>query len=75
MYLILPLFATGAVSLAVIVAGLRGAPEAYEDEHGFHVVRKRASGAGVLFRRKWLGVAERGGSQSVIARCASLFAR
>ena len=34
------LLSTSAVlSLAVIVAGLRRAPEAYEDEHGLRIIR------------------------------------
>jgi hypothetical protein len=79
MSFILPLCAAGAVSLAFIVVGLRRAPEAYEDEHGFHVVGNRATSSGVLLRRKYqtalLRVTEGGSGQSVIARCASVLAR
>jgi hypothetical protein len=31
---------------------LREAPEGYEDESGFHIIRKRAHGARVLARKK-----------------------
>ena len=36
------LLVVGIGSLALIVRGLRKAPEGYEDEHGFHIVRKKA---------------------------------
>ncbi len=36
------LFVAGVGSLALIARELCRAPEGYEDEHGFHVVRKRA---------------------------------
>ena len=36
------LLVAGVGSLALIARELREAPEGYEGEHGFHVVRKRA---------------------------------
>jgi hypothetical protein len=42
--------------IGVFVANsLRRAPEAYEDKDGFHVIRKRASGVGILLHRKYAG--------------------
>jgi hypothetical protein len=36
------LLVTGIGSLTLIARELGKAPEGYEDEHGFHIVRKRA---------------------------------
>jgi hypothetical protein len=38
--------------VVVIFRGLQKAPEAYEDEHGFHLIRKRASGSGILRKKR-----------------------
>lgn len=44
---------TSAVAAVFIVANsLRSAPEAYEDELGFHIIRKPVKGSGILLRRK-----------------------
>lgn len=40
------------VPLAIIVANLRNAPEAYEDETGFHVLKKRVTGSAVFRERR-----------------------
>jgi hypothetical protein len=39
-------------ALIIVVNALRSAPEAYEDEQGFHLIRKRASGSGILRRKR-----------------------
>ena len=64
------LFAIGILATtfgaAVIIANsLLNAPEAYEDKDGFHVIRKRASGVGVLLRRKYAGHHGSGSMKSV----------
>jgi len=41
------LFVAGMGSLALVILELRKAPEGYEDERGFHVVRRGAVGHGV----------------------------
>jgi hypothetical protein len=50
---LLGLLVVASSSLVIVLNGLRKAPEAYEDESGFHLIRKRAhySGASVLPRR------------------------
>ena len=53
MLLALGIIAGTCGSLLIVINGLRSAPEAYEDEAGFHVVRKRARGAGVSPRKKY----------------------
>lgn len=42
-----------SASLLITLNGLRKAPEAYEDELGFHIIRERprCSGASILPRR------------------------
>ena len=55
MFLALGLLATTFGTAVIIANSLRNAPEAYEDQDGFHVIRKRVSGAGILFRRKYAG--------------------
>jgi len=62
MSLALGVLATAFGSLVIIVNRLRNAPEAYEDEYGFHVVRKRAGSSGILRRGKY---AEQPGSGSL----------
>jgi len=41
------LLVTGMASLALVILELRKAPQGYEDERGFHAVRKRAMGYSV----------------------------
>jgi hypothetical protein len=60
------LFALGILATAtcgallIIANSLRTAPEAYEDEHGFHIIQKRARGAGVFRTAKSLDYSESG---------------
>ena len=42
-----------AGSFCAILIGLRKAPEGYEDGQGFHLIRKRASGAAVVRSSKY----------------------
>ena len=42
------LLVTGMASLALVILELRKAPQGYEDERGFHAVRKGAMGYSVL---------------------------
>jgi hypothetical protein len=48
MFWLIGLIAVSSGSLLVIINTLRKAPEAFEDEHGFHILPARHSGAGVL---------------------------
>ena len=41
------LLVTGMASLALVILELRKAPQGYEDERGFHAVRKGAMGYSV----------------------------
>ncbi|TMP93811.1 MAG: hypothetical protein E6L07_09935 [Verrucomicrobia bacterium] len=47
MLVIAGLLVGGIGSLMLIVRELRKAPEAYEDEHGFHIVSEKAVRSGV----------------------------
>jgi hypothetical protein len=55
MFLAIGILATTFGAVVFIANSLRNAPEAYEDQHGFHVLGKRASGGGILLRRKYAG--------------------
>jgi len=46
------LLAVSSGSLFVIANALRKAPEAFEDEHGLHILHARPSGVGVLRNKK-----------------------
>lgn len=50
------LAALGLISITAatlfVAKSLRNAPEAYEDEQGFHLFRKSVKGSGILLRRK-----------------------
>jgi hypothetical protein len=47
MLVVLGVLVTAMGSLALVVNGLRRAPEAYEDEEGFHVMRKGVPASGI----------------------------
>ena len=51
MFWLLGFIAGSATSLLIVVNGLRKAPEAFEDSHGFHILPARTSRAGVLRKR------------------------
>ena len=55
MFLLIGLAAVGCSSLSLMLIGrsLRKAPEGFEDEHGFHRMRKRVSAAAVVRRAKY----------------------
>jgi hypothetical protein len=55
MFLAIGILATTFGAVVVIANSLRNAPEAYEDQDGFHVIRKRVSSSGILLRRKYAG--------------------
>jgi hypothetical protein len=48
MLIVLAICGTAISALAIVVSSLRRAPEGYEDEHGFHMLRQRASGSAVV---------------------------
>jgi hypothetical protein len=48
---LLGLVAIAGASLGVIAVALRRAPEAYEDEKGLNILRKRAGGTGLSRKR------------------------
>jgi hypothetical protein len=53
MFFALGILAATVGALAIIARALQNAPEAYEDEHGFHVIhRATAPSAGILRRKK-----------------------
>jgi len=62
MFLLVGLAAAGCGSLVLIARTLHKAPEAFEDENGFHLVRRRPNSAAVLHRGRF---AYKGGSASL----------
>gem|GEM_PF-4432804 len=52
MFWLILLLAVSFGSLLIIINGLRKAPEAFEGEHGLHILHARPSGAGVLRNKK-----------------------
>jgi hypothetical protein len=51
-FISLGLFGIAAISLATIAAELRRAPEAYEDEHGFHILLKHGLSSHAGLKKK-----------------------
>ncbi len=62
MFLLVGLAAASCGSLVLIARTLHKAPEAFEDENGFHLIRRRPNSAAVLRRRKF---AYKGGAESL----------
>jgi hypothetical protein len=52
MFWLIGLLAVSSGSLLIIITGLRKAPEAFEDEHGLHILRRSLRGAGILRNRR-----------------------
>ena len=48
MFWLIGLMAVSSGSLLIVINGLRKAPEAFEDEHGLHILRRSLRGAGIL---------------------------
>jgi hypothetical protein len=53
MFWMIALLAVFSGALLIIINGLRKAPEAFEDEHGFHILRRSLRGAGILRNKKF----------------------
>lgn len=53
-----PAFAVTIEGLFVVVSGLQSAAEGYEDEQGFHILRKHSRGSGVRRAAKQVGRAD-----------------
>jgi hypothetical protein len=52
MFWLIGLLAVSSGSLLIVINGLRKAPEAFEDEHGLHILRRSLRGAGILLNRR-----------------------
>lgn len=48
MLVAITVFAAIIGALLVVVTSLRRAPEAYEDDHGFHILRTRVRGSTII---------------------------
>ena len=54
MFFALGILAATVGALAIIARALQNAPEAYEDEQGFHVIKRAAAPSAGILRRKEL---------------------
>lgn len=48
MLIVFGVLVAAAVGGFIVVINLLRSPEAYEDAHGFHILRKRASGSAIM---------------------------
>jgi hypothetical protein len=48
MLIVFAVFVAAAVGGFFVVINVLRSPEAYEDAHGFHILRKRASGSAIM---------------------------
>ena len=67
MFWLIGLMAVSSGSLLIVINGLRKAPEAFEDEHGLHILRRSLRGAGILRNRRPSGEEARSSLQSPVS--------
>lgn len=52
MFWLIGLMAVSCLSLLTLINALRNAPEAFESEHGLHILKSRPNRAGILRGKK-----------------------
>ena len=67
MFWLIGLLAVSSGSLLIVINGLRKAPEAFEGEHGLHILRRSLRGAGILRNRRPSGEEARSSLQSPVS--------
>ena len=67
MFWLIGLMAVSSGSLLIVINGLRKAPEAFEGEHGLHILRRSLRGAGILRNRRPSGEEARSSLQSPVS--------